>query len=236
MHGDDGHQWEAGDGEDQVGNGNAEDQVPEDGIMGRCWTFEGSFVPECLILGADGSEVEVEELKEGHQEEHQVHSHDQVPEDGNHRLLLNIWRIFCYVPECLILGADVSDEVEEGHPEEQQPGAVRHLGQGIKVVSRVEEDGGGGGDVTLIRRGKFISDLESVLSWTNSLRSFKSNWNDFQGFSKCICSPINFHISTLRYKGIYYLGAFKIEHVMAWWRISLSSFNKKNGAKTMYHW
>ena len=135
---------------------------------GHRWRFEGSFVPECLILGADVSEVEVEEgHQEEHQEEHLVHSHDQVPEDGNHRLLLNIWRIFCYVPECLILGADASDEVEEGHPEEQQPGAVRHLGQGIKVVSRVEEDGGGGGDVTLIRRGKFISDLESVLSWTN---------------------------------------------------------------------
>ena len=33
MHGDDGHQGEAGDGEGHGGKGNAEDQVPEDGIM-----------------------------------------------------------------------------------------------------------------------------------------------------------------------------------------------------------
>ena len=67
-------------------------------------------------------------------------------------------------PESVVLASKACDNVESRQPEEQQPGAVRHLGQGIKVVSRVEEDGGGGGDVTLIRRGKFISDLESVLS------------------------------------------------------------------------
>ena len=33
MHWDDGHQGEAGDGEGHGGKGNAEDQVPEDGIM-----------------------------------------------------------------------------------------------------------------------------------------------------------------------------------------------------------
>ena len=200
---------------------------------GHRWRFEGSFVPECLILGADGSEVEVEELKEGHQEEHQVHSQDQVPEDGNHGLLLNIWRIFCYVPECLILGADASDEVEEGHPEEQQPGAVRHLGQGIKVVSRVEEDGGGGGDVTLIRRRKFISDLESVLScWTNLYEVSNATGRIFKGSPSVFVHHLIFIFPL--WEG--YLGAFKIDDVMAWWRTSLSSFNKKNGAKTMYHW